>query len=145
MNKFIMICLSFLICKANAQSCEAPESPCHKFMKSLTCEQKACVLKQRKVIVKKVEVIKEKIVPVIQEKVIEKVIVKTSPRKKNKISLLAEYGPNGLTRENQYEVHQDYNPYLGVGYSRLLGSSSISLELNAFANKSGGIGLGYEF
>lgn len=63
--------------------------------------------------------------------------------KKNAVKLFLGYGPNELER-NGNTVELDRNPFVGVGYQRML-NEEISVEVQVHTNESAIIGGGFHF
>ena len=73
-----------------------------------------------------------------------KVIVKEKRvYKKNAVKLYLGYGPNDLNRNNN-TVELDSDPFLGIGYQRML-NEDFSIEAIGTTNESLIIGGGYHF
>jgi len=76
-------------------------------------------------------------------------VIKEVPTyRKNRVSLFAGAGPQGLSKEtlgtNHYEVTQDYTAVFGVGYTRSL-TSRWNLGVTGFTNASFFLNVGFDF
>lgn len=102
---------------------------------------------------KRVKAVKAKTCPqpkiIIEEKIVEKVVEKRFVTfKKNRISILAGYGPIGLITtvegdiDQTFEVEKDFGPITGARYTRNF-DSTISMSVEYLTNHTGTLGLGW--